>query len=393
VLGPWAPQKYPTTPVFEVMTESGMSEDCLNLNVMTPAGRVNDRLPVLVWIHGGQLDILSGNQKSYNTPELPQHGAVVVTISHRLGPFGYMAHPLLTAESPNHASGNYAQLDLIAALQWVKKNIAAFGGDPDRLTIFGQSGGGRKVNWLMVSPLVPKGLFQGAWSESGSIDSITLAAAEASGVALANKLGASTLADLRAKTWQEIVQAASAIKYTAQLVEDGWSLLEPISNTFHAGGQQDVPYMIGMVGTEDAGHFNMPIQLVPTIKQLNSKVYAYVFTGIPAGWRSLGATGWHSLDLNYVFGQLASPVPPMSTTYLAYYIKRQCPACTLDPGINSNDLWLAETMKTMVVQFAKTGDPNISGLVSWPAYNPSTDQYLNIDVPLNVKSGFSTLTQ
>jgi para-nitrobenzyl esterase len=303
-----------------------------------------------------------------------------------------MAHPLLTAESPNDASGNYAQLDLIAALQWVKKNIAAFGGDPDRLTIFGQSGGGRKVNWLMASPLVPKGLFQGAWSESGSIDSITLADAEQYGVALANQLGASTLAELRSKTWQEIVQAASAIKYTAKLVEDGWSLLEPIPNTFHAGRQQDVPYMIGMVGTEDAGHFNMPIQLVPTIKQLKSKVYAYVFTGVPAGWRSLGATGWHSIDVNYVFGKLDS-LAQISTTYLAYYIKPQCPACTLDPGIDSNDLWLAETMKEMVVQFAETGDPSIRGLVEWPAYDPRTDLYLDIDVPLKVKSGFSTLTQ
>lgn len=394
-LGPWAAQPYPSTPVFEVMQESGMSEDCLHLNVLTPAQKTSDRLPVLVWIHGGRLDILSGNQLHYNTPQLPQHGAVVVTISHRLGPLGYFAHPLLTAESNGHGSGNYAQLDLIVALQWIKRNIASFGGDPNNLTIFGQSGGGRKVNWLMASPIVPKGLFQRAWSQSGSIESITLAEAEANGVKLAKKLMNDqpyTLADLRAKSWQDIINAGLAVKYSAQFVEDGWSLKEPITATFQAGKQQDVPYMIGMVGTEDAGHFYMPVELVPAIKQLTSSIFAYVFHGVPAGWRSLGATGWHSIDVNYVFGSLDS-LEHISPTYLAYYIKPQCPSCTLDPGITETDEWLAEFMKEMLVQFAETGNPSIKGVVTWPPYNPKSDLYLDIDVPLQVKSGFSTLSQ
>ena len=154
VFAKWPTQKFPTIPRYGSVPETGMSEDCLYLNVLTPAKKTTDRLPVLVWIHGAGINALSGGRPSYNLPMPAQHGVVFVTISHRLGVMGYMGHPELTQESPMKASGNYGQLDLIAALKWVKKNIAAFGGDPDRVTIFGQSGGGSKVKWLMTSPLL-----------------------------------------------------------------------------------------------------------------------------------------------------------------------------------------------------------------------------------------------
>jgi para-nitrobenzyl esterase len=391
---PWAAQTYPSTVIYQQMTESGMSEDCLYLNVLTPAKKTNERLPVLVWIHGGMLTILSGNMLTYNTPQLPQHGAVVVTISHRLGPFGYMAHPELTAESPNHASGNYGQLDLIAALQWVKKNISNFGGDPDRVTIFGQSGGASKVMWLMTSPLA-KGLFHGAWSESGNVNEylniVPLATAEENGVKLANQLGASNLADMRAKTWQQIVAAASAIRYSSNFTEDGWSLVESIAETFQTGKQRDVPYMVGFVGNEGAGFYAIQ-SFIPTIKQRSSKIYAYVFTGVPAGWRAAGATGWHAIDVCYVFSSLADTLGKINAAYFAYNIIPRCPTCTMDPGISPDDEWLANTVKSMVVHFAATGDPSVKRLVKWPPYKYATDQYLKIDYPLEVLSGFSTWT-
>ena len=166
VLGKWATQAYPTGVRYGFIQESGMSEDCLYLNVLTPAKKNNDRLPVMVWFHGGGLWGQSGHRDIYNSPGLPQDGVVLVTVSHRLNVMGYMAHPALSAESLQGTSGNYGMLDLVAALKWVRNNIAAFGGDPDNVTIFGQSGGGNKVQWLMTSPL-SEGLFDRAISQSG----------------------------------------------------------------------------------------------------------------------------------------------------------------------------------------------------------------------------------
>lgn len=397
--GPWAAQTYPSTVIYEQMQESGMSEDCLYLNVLTPAKKATDRLPVLVWLHGGSLTILSGNMATYNTPQLPQHGAIVVTVNHRLGPFGFMAHPELTAESPNNASGNYGQLDIIAALQWVKRNIANFGGDPDRITIFGQSGGGSKVKWMMVSPLVPAGLFHRAWSMSSHIDNYSnspalLAAAEVKGVDLQNQLGAANLAEMRTKTWQEIVAAATAIGYSSvsSFTIDGWSLVEPIPQSFQEGRQQDVPYLVGFVRNEGIGFYAVK-DLVHDMQQRTSKVYTYVFTGVPAGWRAAGAIGWHAIDVTYTFSTLANTLGAINTAYFAYNISGQCPTCTMDPGISVDDEWLADAMKSMAVQFAATGDPNFAALgESWPVYSAGTDQYLIIDNPPVVETGFSTWT-
>src|SRR3989442_1683180 len=141
------------------------SEDCLYLNVWTTA-RPSDRRPVVVWIHGGALTRGSGATRTYDGTAFSRKGVVAVTINYRLGPLGYLAHPELTAESPNHSSGNYGVLDQIAALKWVQKNIAAFGGDPNRVTIFGESAGSWSVNVLVATPLA-KGLFHRAIGESG----------------------------------------------------------------------------------------------------------------------------------------------------------------------------------------------------------------------------------
>jgi para-nitrobenzyl esterase len=367
-----------------------MSEDCLHLNVLTPAASQRDRLPVLVWFHGGGLDILSGNMARYNTPDLAQAGAVVVTISHRLNAFGYLAHPWLNAESPHKSSGHYGNLDLIAALQWVQENIAAFGGDPQRVTIFGQSGGGRKVNFMMASPIVPSGLFQRAISMSSSINTIAKEQAEKNGAALIEALGVKSLAELRAKPWREIVAAAAKTRFSGQLVEDGWALTEPVTQSFADGDQKDVPFMIGMVLTEDAGHFNVPVRLLPTIKQRRSPVYAYAFTAVPAGWRKDGVTGWHAIDMAYLFGSAKENFENAKPEYFRAYAQTQG-AKNKDPGLTTADLKFAQRFQQIWVQFAATANPSLPRVLDWPAYRAETDRYVELDVPLAVKSGYSKL--
>ena len=153
--------QYPDVHASDTMQALPSSEDCLYLNVMTPAKKATDKLPVMVWFHGGGTRFGNGNLPISNSLGLPSHDVVLVTTNHRLGILGLFAHPLISRESPRGVSGNYLFLDMIASLEWVRKNIAAFGGDPDNVTIFGQSGGGLKVAALMASPLA-RGLFHRA---------------------------------------------------------------------------------------------------------------------------------------------------------------------------------------------------------------------------------------
>ena len=156
---------YPAGSLYRLPPEP-LSEDCLYLNVWTAANSPSERRPVMVWIHGGGLTRGSGSARNYDGEELARKGVVLVTINYRLGVFGFLAHPELTGESAHHSSGNYGFLDQLAALQWVRRNIARFGGDPSRVTIFGESAGSWSVNLLMATPLA-KGLFQRAIGESG----------------------------------------------------------------------------------------------------------------------------------------------------------------------------------------------------------------------------------
>lgn len=394
--GKWAPQKFPAPARYGGTPESGMSEDCLYLNVLTPAKKTTDRLPVLVWFHGGHLRAQSGNRPSYNVPYLSQHGAVVVTVTHRLGALGYMAHPLLTKESRMRASGNYGQLDLVAALKWVQKNIAAFGGDPGRVTIWGQSGGGMKVTALMASPLA-RGLFQRAIVMSGIAGGTSLEKAEQWGVKIAEKLGIPDTQDalkaLRAKSWQEIVTASldKDLRYMPHVTVDGWYLLDTVPNTFAAGKQLDVPLMIGMM-EQDHPKVAPTYALIPKIKTGKFPMYVYLWTHVPSGWRMDGAKAYHSLDKGYVFG---SPWTQTLGNYERY--AKPAGATKKDPGWDEHDEWLTEFALETWIQFAATGNPNLpshpqlGSLVEWPAYKPDTDLYLDIKVPTEVKSGFSKL--
>ncbi|WP_308238161.1 carboxylesterase family protein [Phenylobacterium sp. J367] len=227
-----------------------LSEDCLTLNVWAPAGA--KKAPVMVWIHGGSLAAGSSRESMYDGASLARQGIVVVSINYRLGALGWFAHPELTAESPDRVSGNYGLLDQIAALTWVKRNVAAFGGDPADVTIAGESAGGLSVMYLMASPLA-RGLFHKAIAQSAymiSTPELSEArfgemAAEANGQRLAKALGAASLADLRALDAMAILSKAPTIGYLPFAAVDGKVLPRQLVDTFDRGEQAPVPLLAG----------------------------------------------------------------------------------------------------------------------------------------------------
>ncbi len=232
-----------------------MSEDCLYLNVWTKSKTGSEKLPVMFWIHGGGCTTGSGSMPYYDGSRLAQKGVVLVTINYRLGPFGYFGHPALSAESEHKVSGNYGLLDQIFALEWVRDNIAAFGGDPGNVTIFGESAGAISVGCLLVSPLA-RGLFHRAILESGSILGVTntLKTLEEQGETLAKSFGTTkpfTASSLRAIPADEVLAKSSpaiglfgkGIKYRP--VIDGYVIPEYPMALFEKGKQAPVPMLIG----------------------------------------------------------------------------------------------------------------------------------------------------
>ena len=397
-----------------------LSEDCLYLNIWTAAKSAKDRLPVMVWIHGGGFTRGSGTTSAYDGGILARKGVVVVTINYRLGILGFFSHPALTAESNHHASGNYALLDQIAALQWVKKNIAAFGGNPDCVTIFGESAGSWAVNALMASPLA-EGLFHRAIGESGgSFSSLkTLAEAEKAGESLASSLGATddVLKSLRAKPPEELLKAATG--ETVRPSVDGWVLPQDIYSTFAQGKQNDVPLIVGnnadegttlapqganikadmfVAGVQQryAGLADQFLKIYPassdeeavasfyaayrdsvfgwemrTWARLQTKtghhpVYLYYFSRRPPGPQSQRIRAFHAADIPYVFGNFVWPFPWEDT-----------------------DRKLSDAITSYWVNFAATGNPNGAGLAKWPVYDPHTDPAIEFGDQIGVRSAIN----
>lgn len=232
------------------------SEDCLYLNVWTPAKFGGASLPVMVWIHGGGMRVGSAREALYDGEEQAKKGVVVVTLNYRLGVIGFFAHPELTKESVHHASGNYGLLDQLAALQWVQHNIAAFGGDPKKVTIFGQSAGAFSVNAQVASPL-SKGLFRAAIAESGGVgagfaraDLASLEDAEKAGVRFAESVGAHSLAELRALPPEKLLQVNGASEANV----DGWFFPASPVSLFKEDKQNKVPVLLGS-NSDEAQHF------------------------------------------------------------------------------------------------------------------------------------------
>ena len=226
------------------------SEDCLSLNVWSPEGA--ESAPVIVWIHGGSLRIGGSAQPFYDGSAFAERGVVFVSVNYRLGVLGWLAHPELSAESPHGASGNYGLLDQIAALQWVRGNITDFGGNPDNVTIMGESAGALSVSYLLTSPLA-EGLFQRAIAQSPNIRAVPvlsepaygLPSAKMIGASLGEALGAQGLADLRTMDAQELTNAATLQRFAPQGTIDGYALPRQVVDTFEAGEQAQVPLLAG----------------------------------------------------------------------------------------------------------------------------------------------------
>ncbi|HYM23138.1 MAG TPA: carboxylesterase family protein, partial [Vicinamibacterales bacterium] len=246
------------------------SEDCLYLNVYS-AARSGDRRPVMVWIHGGAWTRGSGSTPTYNGSALAKKGVVVVTVNYRLGVFGFLAHPELTAESAHHASGNYAILDHVAALEWVKRNIAGFGGNPANVTIFGESAGSWSVNVVQATPLA-KGLFQRAIGESGGqfARTATLATAEGAGVAFMKAAGVDSLKALRALPAEKI-QSTQFLRSAVNA--DGWVLPSDVRTIFAQKQHNAGTVLVGSNGNEWTTLSN-PAQFPKTMADYRKRVEA-----------------------------------------------------------------------------------------------------------------------
>lgn len=254
---------------------NGMSEDCLYLNVWTPAKSGRERLPVLVYFFGGGFMAGDGSEPRYDGESMATKGIVSLTVNYRLGIYGFMAHPELTKESPHHASGDWALLDQNAALEWVKRNIAAFGGDPNRITIAGESAGSIAVSAQMASPL-SRHLIAGAIGESGSIlgalPAVPLAEAEEQGVKFQKLAGADSIAALRAMSTQQISELAGkrgGPRFSPDI--DGYFFPESPYKIFEAGQQAHVPLLAGW-NSEEQGARSVLGREAPTLANYKAAI-------------------------------------------------------------------------------------------------------------------------
>jgi para-nitrobenzyl esterase len=386
-------------------------EACLYLNVFTPNLGGRSRLPVMVWIHGGG-NVEGSQEWPPLGPTLANHGVVVVTINYRLGVLGYLSHPALTAESPNHASGNYGLLDQMAALKWVQRNIDRFGGDPQRVTVFGASSGSLDVCDMMASPLAA-GLFQRAIMQSGvCVDSLAplLPAQEASGARLAADLGLGNGPDvmvrLRAVPADELVRkAANENDLDLNPVIDGWVLKQQPATVFSQGQQVNVPVIVGSNADEVSifasplvgGRPNRPRTLGEYHKWLSNEFRAdadKVFAAYPANSDAEVPAAFRAMDTDNDFGfganLLAREVAAHGQRAYLYLFTNvgagefaQLGAFHSEESMflsgkfwtswvkSPGDAQLSNTIIGYWVQFAKTGDPSPPQLPKWPSYRPS----------------------
>lgn len=404
------------------------SEDCLYLNVRTPTLEATAHLPVMVWIHGGDHQDGGGSDIYYDSNVLPQQGVVTVSINYRLGVMGYLAHPELTAESPNNVSGNYGTLDQIAALQWVQDNIEAFGGDPNNVTIFGESAGGESIIHMMSSPLA-KGLFHKAIAQSPAnsgqmmhlkTEFLDFDSAESLGVRFANAVGASgdnqieQLRHLSPDELYKVVRVDSVLGNHYPCI-DGYVLPKSPFETFADGEQADVPLMIG----SNVNEGDVIYQVLPTLlpeyrhrEQSIAELPSYmadafgddlpklltIYPGLDKGQEE--AT--YDFMGDYMFGARAHYYAHNSAqvgnpTYM-YMFARTPPSPTQTAGaahaaelpfvhgrsvpilpLTKEDNGLSEQMIRYWTQFAKSGDPNDGTQVEWPRFSSDDQQWLRLN--------------
>jgi para-nitrobenzyl esterase len=374
-----APKRVPNNVATDLPDSPKMSEDCLYLNVWTGARNAGAHLPVMVWIYGGAYLEGAGSSPHNDGEALARKGVVMVTFNYRLGAFGFFSHPELTRESGHNASGNQALGDSLAVLQWVQHNIRAFGGDPNNVTIFGESAGSCMVAALVGSPLA-KGLFEHAISESGTWMGLGLspmlslvraeqAAAQPPGPPRPPAARDEptrplpSLAELRSRSADQVM---NSIRGSGMII-DGWIVPEDLSITFAQGRQNPVDVMVGSNKDEHlafGGRVDFRDTLMWSMRlfaerqaAIGKRAYWYFFTHEPPtepGARVLKAT--HAAEIPYVFDNLSAPrtIPDTSSPRLA--------------AASEKDRALADMVSSYWVNFAKTGDPNGKGLPQWPVF-------------------------
>jgi para-nitrobenzyl esterase len=400
--------KFAPGPIQGGNPPSGKSEDCLYLNIWTPAKSSNDRIPVLVWIYGGGFGAGATSEKNYSGENLANKGVVLISIAYRVGQLGFLAHPELSKKSPNHVSGNYGLLDMIAGLQWVQKNIAVFGGDPSKVTIFGESAGGIAVSMLCASPLA-KGLFHGAISQSGGSfgpprpttfpgeNLKRLAEAERAGQSYVEIAGVSSIADLR-KIDADKLPAGRGLGMAWPII-DGWVIPDDQYKLYEAGRFNDTPILVGYNSDEGASFSppKTPEDYIAGVKMRYGmfaddliKAYPVGSGTVPKTARDLArdaAFGWQT----WIWARLQSK---MGKSKVFYYYFDQHPDYpdgspragygsphgqdvayvfkhldVSNPQTTKTDLEISEAMATYWTNFAKRGDPNGEGVPVWSPFS------------------------
>ncbi|MGZ3751597.1 MAG: carboxylesterase/lipase family protein [Mucilaginibacter sp.] len=385
-----------------LIPEKPISEDCLYLNVWSNAKTRAEKKAVFVWIYGGGFGSGGSACPIYDGEAMAKKGIIFVSVNYRVGVFGFLAHPELTKESKGKASGNYALLDQIAALKWVKKNIAAFGGDPDKVTIAGQSAGSMSVNCLVASPLT-KGLFNRAIAESGSLliknpmlPSATLQTAEEHGVKVAEKAGLKSLAEMRAMNAEDVMA-----KFQGQYspIVDGYVLPQTVADIFAANKQNHVPVIIGWNedefggGTQSKENFkkqaendygadapeflkNFPAETEEQALRSQVAISAYWMFGL-SGYKWAGIQSKYPNSPVYVYNfNRKVPANGELAKYGAFHTGEVCYVMDNLKFLKNRpfgpvDNALAKLMSGYWVNFIKTGSPNGNGLPEWPKYNTS----------------------
>lgn len=415
--GPQAMQN----PIYSDMQfrSAGKSEDCLYLNVWTPAKSAKAKLPVLVYFYGGGFNAGDGSEYRYDGESLAQRGIVTVTINYRLGIFGFFAHAELTKESPNHSSGNYGLMDQHAALVWVKKNIAAFGGDPKKVTIAGESAGSESVCAQIASPL-SAGLFRGAIAESGSVvgtfNPAPLAIAEYTGAAFADKIKVASLAELRKIPADTLLKWSSGSHF--QVCIDGYFFPESPQAIFLKGQQMHVALLGGWNSAEVDYHsfLGNDSTTVAVYKADLQKKYGdnatAIFNAYPAATdadvmqaatnlaadRFISFNTWKFLDLQsktsdkpvyrYLFARkrpaYADGKPNDKQMGAAHASEIEYALGNLSTnkvyGWTSDDYKVSSTTESYFANFIKTGDPNGAGLPQWYSLQSAPPRVMLIDV-------------
>lgn len=393
----------------------GKSEDCLYLNVWTPAKSFDEKLPVLVWIYGGGFGGGSTAYPVHDGANLAKKDVVLVSIAYRVGTIGFLAHPELSEESPNNVSGNYGLLDQIAALEWIQENISAFGGDPNKVTIFGESAGGIAVSMLCASPLA-EGLFHGAISQSGGSfgptrpttypgeNMKTLQQAEADGLSFAEKAGASSIEELRNLPPEEL---PSGMGMTGGWpIVDGYVIPDVQTKLYKEGNYNDVPVMIGYNSDEGASFLrvNEPEAYVKSVEERYGPYADTLLVAYPPGEGKVAKTardlsrdaafGWQT----WIWGRLQSQTGNSNVYY--YYFDQhpdypedspkygygsphgQDEAYAFmnlnseDESTTAGDLKLQEIMGTYWTNFAKYGNPNGESVPEWPVFSDANPEVL-----------------